>query len=139
MAALYEITVKALVVKDRKVLLLKRPSYSGGAFWDAPGGRIEDEESFEDSLARELPEEIGYSGEFSIGQLLGCQQWAPPDFHGPPKILLFFAVNAAIDELRLSDEHVGFAWIGAEELPFCGAECRMEPELAEAVERAVAL
>lgn len=43
-----------------KILIAKRPSHKpGGDLWEFPGGKIEENESAEDALIRELQEEIG--------------------------------------------------------------------------------
>jgi len=54
--------VAGLIVKDRKVLLVKRtksrsPEIIG--MWNMPGGKIEEGETPEVALARELEEELG--------------------------------------------------------------------------------
>jgi 8-oxo-dGTP pyrophosphatase MutT (NUDIX family) len=47
--------VKAVVVVDGQVLLLRRPS----GVWDLPGGRRDEGETLEETLRREMLEEIG--------------------------------------------------------------------------------
>lgn len=53
------IGVYGLIIKDNKILLIKK---NGGPYdgkYDLPGGTIEFEESIEDALVRELNEEVG--------------------------------------------------------------------------------
>ena len=48
--------VSALVIKDNKILLIHRFKY-GDEYWVIPGGGVEDKESLEESLKREVREE----------------------------------------------------------------------------------
>lgn len=54
---LYRIAVKAIIVKDGKVLLVKEQD---DEWWSFPGGGIDYGESTEHALGRELPEELGF-------------------------------------------------------------------------------
>ena len=54
----YRVSVKALILNDKKQFLLaKEPDDS----WDFPGGGLEFGESVEDTIKRELKEELGLS------------------------------------------------------------------------------
>ncbi|HSX43155.1 MAG TPA: NUDIX hydrolase [Candidatus Saccharimonadales bacterium] len=57
---LFQIGIKGLVRnKDGKILLLKTPAWGGSPeYWDLPGGRMDPGETFEQTLRRELREEI---------------------------------------------------------------------------------
>ncbi len=48
--------VSALVVRDNKILLIHRFKH-GDEYWVIPGGGVEDKESLEESLKREVREE----------------------------------------------------------------------------------
>lgn len=52
-------TVSAIIIKDNKVLLCKRASEPFKRKWDLPGGYLEERESPEDALRREMREELG--------------------------------------------------------------------------------
>ncbi|SED61439.1 NUDIX hydrolase [Bradyrhizobium erythrophlei] len=53
--------VRALIIAgEREVLLMRiRPPHGGDCFWIAPGGGVEDGETPEAALQRELAEELG--------------------------------------------------------------------------------
>lgn len=53
----FHIAVKAVIVKDDKALVLKEASRFSG--FDLPGGKIDENESIEEALKRELYEELG--------------------------------------------------------------------------------
>jgi 8-oxo-dGTP pyrophosphatase MutT (NUDIX family) len=51
--------VRAIVIDDRRRLLLVRFAVAEGDLWATPGGGIEDGESHEAAIRRELYEEVG--------------------------------------------------------------------------------
>jgi ADP-ribose pyrophosphatase YjhB (NUDIX family) len=55
----YSIGVGALVVKDGKVLLVRRAQEPGKGNWTNPGGYIEQFEGIRDTIEREVEEEAG--------------------------------------------------------------------------------
>ena len=55
----YSIGVGALVVKDDKVLLVRRAQEPGKGYWTNPGGYIEQLEPIEETIVREVAEECG--------------------------------------------------------------------------------
>ncbi|GLS25567.1 8-oxo-dGTP diphosphatase MutT [Marinibactrum halimedae] len=49
-----------VIIRDQKILLSKRPDHlHQGGLWEFPGGKIENNETVEDALGRELAEELG--------------------------------------------------------------------------------
>lgn len=51
--------VIGIVVKDAKVLLIEKKNPRGSPIWRFPGGKVEDRESIEEALVREVKEETG--------------------------------------------------------------------------------
>ena len=61
--------VAAVIEKDGKVLVARRrPGLVAGGMWEFPGGKVEDGETAEKCLERELEEELGVRTR--IGKLL---------------------------------------------------------------------
>lgn len=60
---LYRVSLKALIRDSNGKILVVREK--GTTWWDLPGGGIDHNESVQEALAREMKEEVGYSGEFS--------------------------------------------------------------------------
>lgn len=47
------------IVRDGRILLIKKKRGFGAGKWNAPGGKLEDGETLESAVCRELKEEIG--------------------------------------------------------------------------------
>ncbi len=70
--------VGAVVVHDGCLLLVQRGHEPDAGAWSVPGGRVEEGESLEVALARELREETGLSG--SIVRFLGSVSRRGPSY-----------------------------------------------------------
>lgn len=61
MASLRHVTVDALVLKNNKLLLIKRAGkLLEGGKWALPGGFVDRDENLKDAVSREVMEESGY-------------------------------------------------------------------------------
>ena len=61
---LFRVALKAVVINDKgEVLVVKE---RGRDWWDIPGGGLDHGESIKEGLARELLEEVGYTGDFEF-------------------------------------------------------------------------
>jgi 8-oxo-dGTP pyrophosphatase MutT (NUDIX family) len=112
----FHIGVKGVIIVDGRVLLLKRQDRWSGVFWEVPGGRMEAGEEIEETLRRELREEVPSIGQIEVGELLHAAR-VPLDWDEVGLVLLFYQVRAEVPEVVLSDEHLGYTWVGAEDLP----------------------
>jgi len=61
--AFYRVSLKAVIRNDKGEVLCVCESERD--FWELPGGGLDHEETIEQGLARELKEEIGYTGKFT--------------------------------------------------------------------------
>ena len=107
------VAAKALVVKDNKILILqrKRTSPNDKLEWDIPGGGIEQGESFEQALYRELKEEINITGEITDT----IRAWNCLDEN---KMIygVTFAVSYISGDITLSEEHENYLWMPISEI-----------------------
>ncbi len=60
---LFRISLKAIIYNDAGQLLVVKEH---GLNWGLPGGGMDHGETFEEALARELAEEVGYTGKFNF-------------------------------------------------------------------------
>lgn len=102
--------VKAVIIRDKKLLLLQRnPVLRFEENWDLPGGIVEDGESDYEALFREVYEEIGSS--ITVLKYLGS--WS---FKRTSDGRLIVANNYLChlnydDKICLSEEHIAYKWI----------------------------
>ncbi len=95
------ITVRAIIYKDSHLFALKQIGSDGiNDFWSTPGGGLEEGESLEQGLVREMIEETGIHP--IVGSLLFVYQFQ--DRHDVENLEFFFHVTNAEDyeEIDLS-------------------------------------
>ncbi len=115
MPQFFNIGIKAVIVQDGKVLVLRKVQENEDVpAWDFPGGRMEENEEIADTLKRELDEELGYTGPIEVEEVLGVHQKMDAVEKGNHLMLLHFKVET--DHLKpvLSDEHSAFYWVDEE-------------------------
>jgi 8-oxo-dGTP diphosphatase len=82
------LSASGIIVKDKKILLCKRSRseklYSG--FWTVPGGKKDLGESFKDTAAREVEEEVGLN--FVPSKKLGKFELITEEFHNISHVFL---------------------------------------------------
>ncbi len=108
-------SVKAVLINNGKVLLLRKALYDGNGGkegkWNNPGGRVEPGEQWQDALEREVLEETGIK-EIEIGMPIYIGEWTP-NINGQftQIICLFIVCRTEQAEVKLNEEHDDFAWI----------------------------
>ena len=116
------IAVGVIYNDQGEVLLCKKPPRRGvfPGQWGLPGGGIEDGETPEIALRRELDEEVGLEvGDiqplfFSFGRYL---KYFPDGTQRELDMLfLLFSCRAASQEVRLNDEFEAYRWVGRSNL-----------------------
>jgi 8-oxo-dGTP pyrophosphatase MutT (NUDIX family) len=130
--ARFGVGVKAVLRRGDRVLLLRRspeaPQFAG--LWDLPGGSVEEGESLEDALVREVHEETGLTP--TILRILHAHTmlWPPGDGPRVPCVGLTYLCSAPPDEpARLRpQEHSEAAWVdlsGLASYPTMNPETRL--------------
>lgn len=104
-------TTCAIVIEDHKVLMGRRgPGHGNEGFWEFPGGKNRYGESAEDTLRRELEEELSVSVE--VGGKV-----AEYDFRNKDTVYHLKAYSARLlsEDFSLA-VHTSLRWISREEL-----------------------
>ncbi len=101
----------AIIKKDNNILIAQRGrKKSQGLKWEFPGGKLEPNESAEESLVREIKEELNI--DIEVGEKFGESIFEYPS--GRIKLIAFYAEWKSGD-LRLL-EHEEVKWVKANEL-----------------------
>jgi 8-oxo-dGTP diphosphatase len=101
----------ALIFDGPKVLLTRRaPSGKLAGFWEFPGGKLEEGETLQECLARELEEELGIRAK--VFEII-----AQNDHHYEGGSIRLIALEARISDgdIRLT-VHDAIEWVHAEKL-----------------------
>ena len=98
----------AIIIKDDSVFATQRGYGEWKGWWEFPGGKIEDGESPEEALVREIREEL--EAEIEVEQLFETVEWDYPDFH---LNMHCFLCSLKSDSLHLN-EHQAAAWLTLE-------------------------
>ena len=124
----FNIGIKGVIVKDDKVLILK----SVNGYWEVPGGRMDEGEDVQDTLRRELGEEIVNIKEIKIHEVLSVFKLKREYKPGMGLMLIFFRVSTDFDdEPIVSEEHTEYKWASVQE-----AVSLVEEASQEAIRRA---
>ena len=109
----FGLTVRGLLKKDNKFLILKRHlnSSSNPNRWELPGGKVDDGENFDKALIRELKEETNL--DIKIGDLVGAVQ---EDFPHKKTVAIIMNIELISGEVKISKEHVDWKWVSIDEL-----------------------
>ena len=102
----------AVILRDGKVLLAKRPSRGLlGGMWEFPGGKIEKDETLEQCLSREIREELNVI--IAAGELFGVYQHAYTHF----RITLHAFLCRLMEGEPKPVEAAELAWVSPVDLP----------------------
>jgi 8-oxo-dGTP diphosphatase len=109
--------VGALVIRDGRVLLIKRGNPPGEGTWTVPGGRVQLGESLAEAARREVREETGVT--VAIGRPLETLELIERDpdqrvrFH---YIIVNFTAEYLAGEAVAGDDALAAAWLAPDDL-----------------------
>ncbi|MBL9132693.1 MAG: NUDIX domain-containing protein, partial [Verrucomicrobiaceae bacterium] len=110
----YFLSAKVVIRNGRgQVLVLRRAAASRhhAGLWEFPGGKADAGESFDAALLREVAEETGV--DIVLEHVAGA---GSSELDGKTITYLFMEARLVAGEVRLSDEHEEFRWVGLDEL-----------------------
>lgn len=102
--------VAAIIVKDGKVFATQRGYGDYKDWWEFPGGKIEQGESDEDALRREIREEL--RAEIAVGELFCTVEYDYPKFH---MIMSCYLCELISEDVQLV-EHEAAKWLDKDSL-----------------------
>jgi len=108
--------VGAVVIKNGKILLVKRAFEPGKGKWSVPGGVVELGEKLAVACAREMEEETGLKGQ--VLELINAYDMIVPDLSGKIMyhyVLIDFLVKPLGGVEKPSDEVLEMRWVSYEE------------------------
>jgi 8-oxo-dGTP pyrophosphatase MutT (NUDIX family) len=104
----FYVGVKAIIREERGVLLV----HSKKGYWDVPGGRIDGDETYEQTLAREISEEIIGAELTRAGKLLSSTRMPFDVDEDTGLVLIFLLAEANVPEkIVLCDEMDDYLWV----------------------------
>lgn len=110
---LFRISMKSLMKNDAgEVLVVKE---SGRTWWDLPGGGMDRNESIKGAIARELHEEVGFTGNFSY-QVIAVEEPAFLQHANVWQIRIVFAVKPDNIMFEAGEDGDELRFINPEEL-----------------------
>ena len=111
------LAVSAAIIRDRRVLLVRRAGGPGRGLFSLPGGVVELGETLEEAVVREASEETGLRIEPIA--LAGYRQYISKDAQGRVErhyVILAFVARAEDGEPVLNGELAEYRWVEPREI-----------------------
>ena len=107
------VSIDAVIIRDSKILLIKRGVEPFKGFWATPGGYVSWDESTEEAVAREVYEETGLS---VTGTKLVCVR-SQPSRHPKQTINIVYLAEVSDGEAAPSDDATEVKWFALDSIP----------------------
>jgi len=110
---LFNVGIKAIIKRGDEVLIVKNIK----GFWEVPGGRMDGNETIEQTLHRGLVEELPNIKEIQILDIVEAVRVHKDIKEDASLVLVFFYATAEFDgdEPTLSPEHTDYKWVTKDE------------------------
>ena len=102
--------VAAVIRKDDKLFATQRGYGEWKDWWEFPGGKMEQGETPEEALRREIREEL--STDISVDEFLCTVEYDYPKFH----LVMHCCICSLLTDSLHLNEHEAAKWLGREEL-----------------------
>jgi 8-oxo-dGTP pyrophosphatase MutT (NUDIX family) len=108
-----KIALKAIIVRDIKVLLLRDPR-GNRIIWEIPGGRMNIDENQHEAVSREILEELGI--DIKVGQVVHMEQFIQGKEGKRAFVIVFEAIMIdVLQEIVMSPKEVcEIVWVDAD-------------------------
>src|SRR3989344_5938104 len=107
-------TATAVIIRDNKLLVLKRNEDPHKGMRDLPGGFMDAAETPEQTMERELLEELGIHADMTfMRHVPGTASWKGETFS---IISSFYLVGIGNQEIQLNNENIAHEWIPISEI-----------------------
>ena len=107
----FELIVRALIIKDRKILVCQT---SGHDYYFLPGGHVEFGETMRAALLRELREEM--DARVTMSKFIGgVENLFEQNYRQKHEITFLYHVDIDLIEVVSKEEHIEFSWFSYEE------------------------
>lgn len=109
-----QLAVSAAILRDGKVLVVRRAREPARGLYSLPGGRVEAGERLTDAVVREVREETSLA--IDVLDLAGYREALPRDGQAGHFVILPFTARWRAGEVVLNDEADDARWVTLEEL-----------------------
>ena len=131
---IFQVGIKGVIVNSQNKALVLLKTVNGRIFWDVPGGRMEKGETIDQTLRRELEEEVPGIKDFQVKNLLNVDAVHRSDtVEGIDLLLVFYKVEADLEKVSLSEEHQSYKWVSLEEIDSLEREASIRNGIKEAL------
>lgn len=106
--SLYRVAVRALIVHNNKVLLVRE--YDAGGWWAIPGGGIDYGETLSSSFTREIEEELGVPAELISSDFKIIYHTIGKIVNGVPRMNVYFRASILKEHIKKTEHVQQYEW-----------------------------